>query len=1114
MLQWRRVSILAMAVLMTAALAQAGTDPTEISLGADDSQLQAGVQLTGKNNQSMSLHFQAPRLEIMPQEAAGQEFQLLNIPGAELDGPVGQPALPLYTRMVAIPDGFTLEVVDLSSRKVPLEGSYKPWPAQDIRAKGDADIRLDSAYYLGRSLAAAPAAVSVGQPGLMRGLRVVPVYFRPVSWNPADGTTAVLAEMDVELRLVPSSDGNKSSLDNRPLPESFARMYEQDVIGFDRDAVAVHEGPGTYLIIYPDVASVASAIEPLVDWRARQGYNVLTASTSETGTSTAMIKNYIQTIYNTVDIPLEFVTLVGDASGSVAIATYNENLSGYHGEGDHEYTLLEGGDVMADIHLGRLTVSSATMLSGVVDKIVSYENDPHMDSDLGWFTRAGLAGDPGTSGYSCIWVNQWVKEQLLDLNYTQVDTIWSGNFATLMSQTINQGETLFTYRGYYGMSGMHTGYIDNLSNGAKLPFALILTCDTGSFEGYARSEAFFRNLNGGGIAAIGTATIGTHTRYNNCMFQGVAEGVLNSGDPRVGPGLTRGKLHLYNNYIDREPSKVEIWSTWNNLMGDPATALFTGIPTVLTVDHPANLSATANSLPVNVTDGGLSVEGALVTVYRKDVLQVSGYTDASGNVILPLDGLADGEYYVTVTGRNLKPYLGGFNVGSLAVSVDLVGVSIDDDNLDGSSGNGDGLINPGETVQLLVDLGNSGTGGASDVSAGLVSQDLLIDVLQADADYGYIASGGTATGQQSYLVSFDPGVMGGSTASLPLTASTAEGSFLSLLDLTVTGPALGIRSASVGTINPGTSASVILDLVNTGNLPTSGVSATLTSDSRWISVVDGNCSFGPMGVGGSADNSADLLTIAAGAECYPGHTATLKVELNFAEGGSTVLPVMVTIGTVESTDPVGPDNHGYYAFDNTDTGYEFVPGYDWVEISPGSGGQGASVGLTDYDRYQDDVVIMDLPFPFTYYGKTFTELSVCSNGWIAFGRTDNRQYRNWAIPTPAAPDNMVAVYWDDLALVGSDLANGGFEDAFSDGVPAGWTPFFTDGGATDKVEVEYPIGHRRRRAEGIPVLENKFATALRTRFPRRQAERIVALCQDEAALLATPVARFVELLLP
>lgn len=74
--------------------------------------------------------------------------------------------------------------------------------------------------------------------------------------------------------------------------------------------------------------------------------------------------------------------------------------------------------------------------------------------------------------------------------------------------------------------------------------------------------------------------------------------------------------------------------------------------------------------------------------------------------------------------------------------------------------------------------------------------------------------------------------------------------------------------------------------------------------------------------------------------------------------------------------------------------------------------------------------------------------------------------------------------------------------------------FFADGSVTEQVAVEYPIGHRRRRAEGIPVLERKFAAALRTRFPKGQAERIEALCQDEAALLKTPVQKFVALFLP
>ncbi|MBN2887075.1 MAG: MmgE/PrpD family protein, partial [Chromatiaceae bacterium] len=73
--------------------------------------------------------------------------------------------------------------------------------------------------------------------------------------------------------------------------------------------------------------------------------------------------------------------------------------------------------------------------------------------------------------------------------------------------------------------------------------------------------------------------------------------------------------------------------------------------------------------------------------------------------------------------------------------------------------------------------------------------------------------------------------------------------------------------------------------------------------------------------------------------------------------------------------------------------------------------------------------------------------------------------------------------------------------------------FFRDGSSTEKVEVEYPIGHRRRRAEGIPVLERKFLAALRTRFPKGQAQRIYDLCQDEQQLMAMPVNTFMDLFL-
>ena len=71
--------------------------------------------------------------------------------------------------------------------------------------------------------------------------------------------------------------------------------------------------------------------------------------------------------------------------------------------------------------------------------------------------------------------------------------------------------------------------------------------------------------------------------------------------------------------------------------------------------------------------------------------------------------------------------------------------------------------------------------------------------------------------------------------------------------------------------------------------------------------------------------------------------------------------------------------------------------------------------------------------------------------------------------------------------------------------------FFRDGTPTRKAAVEYPIGHRRRRREGIPLLEAKFRRNLERRFPKEQREAILELCRDPKRLEATPVREFVEL---
>ncbi|MCI0680587.1 MAG: bifunctional 2-methylcitrate dehydratase/aconitate hydratase [Gemmataceae bacterium] len=71
--------------------------------------------------------------------------------------------------------------------------------------------------------------------------------------------------------------------------------------------------------------------------------------------------------------------------------------------------------------------------------------------------------------------------------------------------------------------------------------------------------------------------------------------------------------------------------------------------------------------------------------------------------------------------------------------------------------------------------------------------------------------------------------------------------------------------------------------------------------------------------------------------------------------------------------------------------------------------------------------------------------------------------------------------------------------------------FFDDGTATAKVEVEYPLGHRRRRAEGLPLLVKKFRDNVATRFAPARVQPLVELCLDQSRLERMTAPQFLEL---
>jgi len=87
-----------------------------------------------------------------------------------------------------------------------------------------------------------------------------------------------------------------------------------------------------------------------------------------------------------------------------------------------------------------------------------------------------------------------------------------------------------------------------------------------------------------------------------------------------------------------------------------------------------------------------------------------------------------------------------------------------------------------------------------------------------------------------------------------------------------------------------------------------------------------------------------------------------------------------------------------------------------------------------------------------------------------------------------------------------------YHDPAKRSIANGLTVEFKDGTKMKEIVCEYPIGHKRRRKEGMPVLVEKFRTNLARRFPARQQKAILELCLDAKKLQATPVNEFVDLM--
>jgi hypothetical protein len=728
----------------------------------------------------------------------------------------GEPNLPSTTTFYAVEPGKSYSVqVNIIASEMVENVDIIPLKTWDNEFEGA--ITRSPVY--GNTDPFPESIATISETMVMRELHLVSVTVTPFQYHPFTNLLEVITEAEIELVETGTENaGFVPSLRSR----AFEPLYKSLVVNYEalgRDMID-YQRPSILYVLPNNIGNLFGTIEVLMNWKRRAGYEVNYISSSNVVNNSNNLKNYLEDAYETWDNPPVYVTIVADAEGSYDVPTWYESWSGYNGEGDHPYSTLEGNDFLPEVFIGRMSFDTQSHLQTLVSKALNYESTPYMGEN--WFERACLVGDPSSSGISCIITKENIREMMELYGFEDVRTVYSGSFASQMQSNLSDGLAFFNYRGYYGVSGFNSSNVNGTTNGFMLPIATVITCGTGSFgSGEALCEAFIRAGTAsnpkGAVACIGTATLGTHTMFNNVVDMGFYYGTLVEEISSAGGATMAGKLWLSKSYPTNPSNYVSIFSHWNSLMGDASLQMWTAYPEQLNVSHPYAITAGTNFIDVNIVNsGGSPVQDAWTTIYRDDDILESGYTNEDGFVRLQVPSVEMGEVLVTVTKRNHYPYQNSLQIYDPGVSVNVYSdiIFIDDDDSGVSSGNSDGIVNSGETIEISVALSNYGSVDAVNIIASLLSSNSNVNITTTTLSYGNIAADEIVSSTEPFVFSVADGMEDGATLGLFLSITDDDGyNATGQVDLYVSGNRLFASDVDVvgstqDVLTPGESSSV------------------------------------------------------------------------------------------------------------------------------------------------------------------------------------------------------------------------------------------------------------------------------------------------------------------
>lgn len=971
------------------------------------------IDVTRENN-SISFQGNFATIEFSKQVINAEYFENIEIQNYSLTNEPGKPILPVYTRLVMLPNrgNYTLSKFEYNYTEHIIENNilYSGW---EDNCKMDGDFYTNDEWY-------PQELVSIGSPVIMRGYRFCQMSIAAVQYNPAKRMIRVLNDIDAEFTVDNKNIENPITHSRNKQTSSFYQLLSEHVNGLESKGVV---DDGSYLLICPD--DCVSTLEPLVSWKRKLGYTINVVPLSEIGSdpSAFAIKYFIQVAYETWDIPPEYVILVGDVSGNYVIPSfYVEGYATQYDVSDHPYSLLEGDDYFPDVHIGRFPIHSLMELHTIVNKIVHYESQI---TDGDWYNKAIMISgimsyDEAKSGMYTQYITKMnIRDKLLDFGFDTVDTFtYPYNTGTQQLLTwLDTGYSLLNFRGwgapFYWDNGediLYSDDIPSLNNGYMLTMVAGMTCGGGDFayEGTRRTLGEVWLVAGtpytpkGAIGFIGPSEHDTRTQFNNCYDMGIFQGITHENLYRCGEMLLRGKMELYMNYPHNHvwggsEDSDQFYFYIYNLLGDPGLRVWTDIPKNLTIVCDSLIPENQNFIVAHI-DSVDEKSGFTVSLTYNDSLISAKVSDETGIVNFYSD-FSVGNYDVTISKYGYLPVTKNISVYS-DESLEMNNITFIDEPCSGS------LVEYEFSLQNVSNLPieNISINLSSDCSELFILTDsIFIDTIDPQEQYTC----------QNNLLRIDPHWLGDYETNIIVNVHSNTINPVFKIPVEVKSPELVLSKIVVqnndDSLIQGQENNVFIELTNTGtyqtdffhvNLICTNDKVTVTQNTSYYTTIHGN---------GAGTNSVPFSVIPH--QVITGESATFKMEVHQNDSLVQNILFSVSIGVMNRTSPTFSE-YGYYAIESSDIGNFTAPVYDWIELDPSLGGEGTLVNGV-YITSDGYVTTMDLPFELVYFGYFCDEITICSNGWLSLG-DDLVYHRNKTIPSGCGPIGMIAPFWDNL----------------------------------------------------------------------------------------------------